>query len=68
MFQEVYKILSFNSQHTFKVDVILHFIDNETGSKGLSNLSRAGTEVSGDSGLPVLKLRQFGVNWDAWLP
>lgn len=68
MFQEVYKSLSFNSQHTFKVDIILHFIDDEIGSKELSNLSRAGTEVSGDSRLPVLKLRQFGVNWYGLLP
>lgn len=68
MCQEVYKILSFNPQQTFKVDVILYFIDDETGSEGLSNLSSAGTEVSGDSGLPVLKLRQLRVNWDGWLP
>lgn len=52
MCQELYKILSFVPQQTFKVDIILRFIDEGTGSKGLSPLPSPGAGVSRDSGLP----------------
>lgn len=67
MHQELHKH-SFKPQQTFKVDIILHFIDDETGSKGLSKLPSAGTGVSRDAKLSVLKLRQPWINWDGWLP
>ena len=47
----IYKILSFVPQQTFKVDIILHFTDDGTGSKGLSPLPSTEAGVSRDLGL-----------------